>query len=417
MWKRAVVSIILISTSAASGCESVLGIDEHQLAAVDNSGAASVMAGTGGSGASDRETDTGGNVTAAGTGGVGPDAEEGGSSGSGATPNSSDAGGEAGAGHVACVEDSGRCTPGCTAGAIMEMGPCGNCGTSVATCGNDGTWGAPACTKEGECAPTATASAACGNCGTQTRTCDATCHWGAYGTCGSGACSPGATDTQACGNCGSHTRTCGATCNWGTFGACTGTGVCAPGQSDAQACGNCGTQTRTCSASCAWGTFGACSGSGACSPGQTSAQGCGSCGGMQTRTCSASCAWGGFAGCSVSTPSNFGASCNCGDGTIQCDGSCNAACPTISIVTAREGCLDIQPAGNMTAPVASMCNGKTSCAFQPYTDSQIPAPHSTRSFCSQGMEITYTCTYRSGSKVATVPGDAWDHGPAQLSCP
>jgi hypothetical protein len=84
----------------------------------------------------------------------------------------------------------------------------------------------------------------------------------------------------------------------------------------------------------------------------------------------------------------------------------------ITIVTARQGCLDIQPAGNMTGLVAQACNGHTTCAFQ----SPGEQPNSaTRTFCTQGLEITYQCTNQTRA-VATVAGDAWKHGPAQLAC-
>ncbi|HYT68953.1 MAG TPA: PAN domain-containing protein [Vicinamibacterales bacterium] len=84
----------------------------------------------------------------------------------------------------------------------------------------------------------------------------------------------------------------------------------------------------------------------------------------------------------------------------------------ITIVTARQGCLDIQPPGNMTVLVARACNGKSACSFR----SPGEQPNSaTRPFCTQGMEITYRCTDGS-RRVVTVPGDAWKHGPAQLAC-
>src|SRR5579864_9023653 len=84
----------------------------------------------------------------------------------------------------------------------------------------------------------------------------------------------------------------------------------------------------------------------------------------------------------------------------------------ITVVTARQGCLDIQPAGNMTGLVGQACNGKTTCSFK----SPGEQPNSaTRTFCTQGMEITYECTNKT-RQVVTVPGDAWKHGPAQLAC-
>jgi hypothetical protein len=84
----------------------------------------------------------------------------------------------------------------------------------------------------------------------------------------------------------------------------------------------------------------------------------------------------------------------------------------ISVATARQGCLDIQPAGNMTGLVGRACNGRTACSYQ--SPGEQPGS-ATRTFCTQGMEITYECTNHF-RQVVTVPGDAWKHGPAQLTC-
>ena len=84
----------------------------------------------------------------------------------------------------------------------------------------------------------------------------------------------------------------------------------------------------------------------------------------------------------------------------------------ISVTTARQGCLDIQPDGNMTDLVGQFCNGKTSCSYKSPGQQSNSA---SRTFCTQGLEITYQCTNNS-SAVVTVPGDAWKHGPAQLAC-
>jgi len=84
----------------------------------------------------------------------------------------------------------------------------------------------------------------------------------------------------------------------------------------------------------------------------------------------------------------------------------------ITILTARQGCLDIQPPGNMTGLVAQACNGRTSCAYQSPGQQQNSA---TRTFCTQGLEISYRCT-NGTQAVANVPGDAWNHGAAQLAC-
>ncbi|PYP91834.1 MAG: hypothetical protein DMG65_05905 [Candidatus Angelobacter sp. Gp1-AA117] len=90
----------------------------------------------------------------------------------------------------------------------------------------------------------------------------------------------------------------------------------------------------------------------------------------------------------------------------------------IKVDKARIGCLDIQPDGNLTAVVASACNGKGSCSFKAPTPDQYKregVQAHTRLFCTQAMEIIYHCG--SGPTTAiTVPGDAWDKPPAQLVC-
>ena len=94
----------------------------------------------------------------------------------------------------------------------------------------------------------------------------------------------------------------------------------------------------------------------------------------------------------------------------------------ISYVTARIGCLDSPTAnaGNLTRLVVAACAGQRfSCSYraptpQEYTRAGVRA--STRTFCTQAMEITYHCG--SGpAKNVIVPGDAWNQPPAQLSCP
>ncbi len=90
----------------------------------------------------------------------------------------------------------------------------------------------------------------------------------------------------------------------------------------------------------------------------------------------------------------------------------------ITVTKARIGCLDIQTDGNLTAIVAQACNSKGSCAYKAPTESEYKrdgVQARTRSFCSQGMAIDYQC--RDGrSKSVSVPGDAWTHPPAVLSC-
>lgn len=93
----------------------------------------------------------------------------------------------------------------------------------------------------------------------------------------------------------------------------------------------------------------------------------------------------------------------------------------IRVTAARIGCLDSPSAnqGNLTPLVARACENQLSCSYraptpQEYTRAGVRA--STRTFCTQAMEITYHCG--SGpAKDVIVPGDAWNQPPAQLSCP
>src|SRR5579872_1944824 len=92
---------------------------------------------------------------------------------------------------------------------------------------------------------------------------------------------------------------------------------------------------------------------------------------------------------------------------------------TIEVTEARIGCLDIQRTGNLTAIVGRACNGRSSCSFKAPTQSEYQhegVSAATRTFCTQGMEITYRCGGSSPNQVVSVPGDAWDHPPAQLLC-
>ncbi|HEX8106077.1 MAG TPA: hypothetical protein VF516_00050, partial [Kofleriaceae bacterium] len=90
----------------------------------------------------------------------------------------------------------------------------------------------------------------------------------------------------------------------------------------------------------------------------------------------------------------------------------------ITVTKARIGCLDIQQDGNLTGMVAAACNHRASCSFQAPTEDEYrrAGVHAaTRTFCTQAMEIVYTCG--SGDfHTVTVPGDAWKHPPAVLSC-
>src|ERR1700674_3573245 len=91
---------------------------------------------------------------------------------------------------------------------------------------------------------------------------------------------------------------------------------------------------------------------------------------------------------------------------------------TINVMKARIGCLDIQKDGNLTGAVANACNRKTSCSYKaptPQEYARLGVHAATRTFCTQGMEITYQCGNRPAKDVS-VPGDAWNHPPAELVC-
>ena len=92
----------------------------------------------------------------------------------------------------------------------------------------------------------------------------------------------------------------------------------------------------------------------------------------------------------------------------------------IHVTEAQIGCLDLkQNQGNLTGIVGNACNGKYSCSYKAPTPAQYNAAHVNvhgRSFCTQGMEIEYQCGSGPGHTVS-VPGDAWNHDAAQLTCP
>jgi pimeloyl-ACP methyl ester carboxylesterase len=91
----------------------------------------------------------------------------------------------------------------------------------------------------------------------------------------------------------------------------------------------------------------------------------------------------------------------------------------IHVDQARIGCLDIQKDPNLTGLVGNACNGKMSCSYEAPTEDQYKRAGvvaKTRSFCTQGMEITYHCAAVAQSKFVSVPGDAWTKPPAQLAC-
>jgi pimeloyl-ACP methyl ester carboxylesterase len=90
----------------------------------------------------------------------------------------------------------------------------------------------------------------------------------------------------------------------------------------------------------------------------------------------------------------------------------------ITVSMARIGCLDIQTTGNLTAIVGNACDGKKSCSFKAPTQDQYTregVKAATRSFCTQGMEITYQCGHNDFQTI-NVPGDAWNNPPAELLC-
>ena len=99
-------------------------------------------------------------------------------------------------------------------------------------------------------------------------------------------------------------------------------------------------------------------------------------------------------------------------------GGAGRAHAQISVSKARIGCLDIQHDGNMTAIVGAACNGKWSCSYKAPTEDaykRAGVHAATRSFCTQGMEITYQCGHND-FHTATIAGDAWNNPPAKLVC-
>jgi hypothetical protein len=90
----------------------------------------------------------------------------------------------------------------------------------------------------------------------------------------------------------------------------------------------------------------------------------------------------------------------------------------IVVTKARIGCLAIQTDGNLTEVVAKACNGKDACSYKAPTESAYKRDGvraRTRDACSQGMDIEYHCG-SAATKVASVPGDAWNHPAAELAC-
>lgn len=90
----------------------------------------------------------------------------------------------------------------------------------------------------------------------------------------------------------------------------------------------------------------------------------------------------------------------------------------IAVTSARIGCMDMQKNGNLTTMVANACNTKETCSFKAPTEKEYKAAGvtaRTRPYCTQGMEIVYHCGDNNFHTI-TVPGNAWDQPPAQLSC-
>lgn len=90
----------------------------------------------------------------------------------------------------------------------------------------------------------------------------------------------------------------------------------------------------------------------------------------------------------------------------------------IKVTKARIGCLDLQTAGNLTDMVGNACNTKEACTFKAPTPREYQAAGikaRTRPMCTQAMEIVYHCG-KNDFHTVTVPGDAWNQPPAQLSC-
>ena len=92
---------------------------------------------------------------------------------------------------------------------------------------------------------------------------------------------------------------------------------------------------------------------------------------------------------------------------------------TIHVIGAREGCLDIQKADNITHLVAQVCEGRHDCQFHAPSSDDLQREHvpvATRDFCTQGVDIRYNCGSGTGEQFAHIDGDAWKHPPAALHC-
>src|SRR5260370_388931 len=91
--------------------------------------------------------------------------------------------------------------------------------------------------------------------------------------------------------------------------------------------------------------------------------------------------------------------------------------PGILVTGARIACLDIQKQPNLTALVASACNGKASCSYKAPTESQYRAAGvaaRTRPLWTQAMEVAVRLGHPS-SQAVMVPGTPSAHPPSHPS--
>jgi len=187
----------------------------------------------------------------------------------------------------------------CMQGQVHLIGPCGNCGLFLQTCNMQGTWDAPSCEQERDCAPGWKEQRSCDGNGTSTWTCTQSCTW-MPGPCIQSTCMPNQTENQPCGRCGTQTRTCQATdaggWQWSPFSSCMNENACAPTTIGREICGNCGTRSRTCDNACAWSGWSDCGGQGACAPGASETRPCLLKLTTQTRYCDENCTWGAWMG-------------------------------------------------------------------------------------------------------------------------
>jgi hypothetical protein len=78
----------------------------------------------------------------------------------------------------------------------------------------------------------------------------------------------------------------------------------------------------------------------------------------------------------------------------------------IRVNSARMGCLDIQKDPNLTGLVGSVCKRKFSCSYKAPTEKEYRAAGvqaRTRTFCTQGTEISYNAA-TAGSSWCAWPG-------------